>query len=103
MKNVFLGLTLAIGMIASGAHAGDNSSGGKMSMKSMTPEQRLEMASMHEKMAQCLRSDKPMEDCHKEMMKSCEEKMGQGACPMMGHHDHKMMGHHGMDETKTEK
>ena len=34
-----------------------------------TKEQREEMAKSHEAMAQCLRSDKAMEDCWHEMMK----------------------------------
>jgi predicted HAD superfamily phosphohydrolase YqeG len=66
--------------------------GHKMAMMNMTPEQREEMAKNHEKMAACLRSDKPMMDCHKEMMESC--KMGKNACAMMGDmgHMHSMMG-----------
>lgn len=35
----------------------------------LTKEQRQKMADVHEKMAACLRSDKPIEDCHAEMMK----------------------------------
>jgi predicted HAD superfamily phosphohydrolase YqeG len=64
----------------------------KMAVMNMTPEQREEMAKTHEKMAACLRSDKPMMDCHKEMMESC--KMGKTSCPMMGDmgHMHSMMG-----------
>jgi predicted HAD superfamily phosphohydrolase YqeG len=64
----------------------------KMAVMNMTPEQREEMAKTHEKMAACLRSDKPMMDCHKEMMESC--KMGKTSCPMMGRgmkHDHSKM------------
>lgn len=62
---------------------------GKMEM---TAEQRKQMADMHEKMATCLRSTKPMEECRKEMMSSCKE-MGD-SCPMMG----KMHGHHMMHD-----
>ena len=50
----------------------------------MTTEQRKKMGDAHEKMAACLRSDRPMADCHDEMMKSCEEAMGTDSCPMMG-------------------
>ena len=53
-------------------------------MKAMTPEQREKMASAHEKMAVCLRSDKPLKDCHDEMKKTCRDVMG-GECPMMKH------------------
>jgi hypothetical protein len=55
----------------------------KMKMPEMTAEQRTKMADAHEKMAICLRSDKAMSDCHKEMMKACNESMGNEGCPMM--------------------
>ena len=48
-------------------------------------EMREKMASLHEQMAACLRSDKPIADCHSQMMKSCKETMGEKGCPMMGH------------------
>ena len=57
-----------------------------------TQEQRKKMAAVHQKMADCLKSDKPIAECKSEMMKSCrEEMMSQGGCPMMG----KMGGHMG--------
>jgi hypothetical protein len=49
-----------------------------------TKETREKMAVLHEQMAACLRSDKPLADCHAEMMKSCKESMGGQGCPMMG-------------------
>ena len=49
----------------------------------MTREQRQQMAGAHEKMAACLRSEKPLTECHSEMMKSCEATMGANGCPMM--------------------
>jgi hypothetical protein len=52
----------------------------------MTAEQRTKMAEAHEKMAACLRSDRPLSECHEEMMKSCQETMGAANCPMMGKH-----------------
>ena len=48
-------------------------------------EDREKMAQMHEKMAACLRSDKSVQDCHRDMMKQCRESMGDEACMMMGH------------------
>jgi hypothetical protein len=51
-------------------------------------EQREKMATIHEQMAACLRSDKPIADCHKEAMKSCQDMMGKEGCPMM--HEHMM-------------
>jgi len=48
-----------------------------------TKEQREKMAEAHEQMAACLRSDKAIEDCHKEMMKYHDMMM----------HDHSMKSH----------
>jgi hypothetical protein len=42
------------------------------------------MASVHERMAACLRSDKSLIDCRSEMMKNCREMIGAQGCPMMG-------------------
>jgi len=56
----------------------------------VTAEQRQQMATVHEKMATCIRSDKSMEDCHKEMMDSHKDFMGKGShCPMHGMHGKK--------------
>lgn len=46
-------------------------------------EQREKMAQAHEKMAACLRSDRPVADCHQEMMQTCRDTMGGQGCGMM--------------------
>jgi hypothetical protein len=58
---------------------------------------RAKMASAHEQMAACLRSDRPMAECHDEMMKQHEmmhhghdEGMGMGDCEHSSHHEHAM-------------
>lgn len=53
-------------------------------------ETREKMATMHEQMAACLRSDKPIADCRKEAMKDHQELMGKDGCPMMGTDNHMM-------------
>ncbi|MHB1845171.1 MAG: hypothetical protein ACYCWW_10095 [Deltaproteobacteria bacterium] len=53
-------------------------------MENMTTDQRSKMADAHEKMAACLRSTRPVKECHQEMKKSCQEVMGKDNCPMMG-------------------
>ncbi len=63
--------------------------GGKWNL---TPEQRENMAKLHEQMANCLRSTKTMKECHEEMRKSCES-LGANGCPMMGW-EHGKKGHH---------
>jgi len=51
-----------------------------------TPKElREKMATVHDHMAACLRSDKPLTDCRSEMMKDCQDTMGKKDCPMMGH------------------
>lgn len=61
-------------------------------MKEPSKEDRAKMADLHDKMAACLRSDKPMKDCKDEMHKSCES-MGD-SCPMHAGHGKKMMMKH---------
>jgi hypothetical protein len=46
-------------------------------------EMRAQMATIHEQMAACLRSDKAFADCRSDMMKSCHQLMGGQGCPMM--------------------
>jgi hypothetical protein len=67
----------------------------------LSKEQREKMATIHEQMAACLRSDKPVADCHREAMKSCQEMMGKEGCPMMGAmHEHMMQQSSKTDEHK---
>lgn len=47
-------------------------------------EMREKMATLHEQMAACLRSDKSMPECRTEMMKNCQDVVGKDGCPMMG-------------------
>jgi hypothetical protein len=47
-------------------------------------EMREKMATLHEQMAACLRSDKPITQCRTEMMTSGQNVMGKDGCPMMG-------------------
>jgi hypothetical protein len=49
-----------------------------------TAEQRQQMADIHQKMADCLRSDRPIAECRKEMATACHDTLGATACPMMG-------------------
>jgi hypothetical protein len=49
-----------------------------------SPEVRQQMAAVHQKMADCLRSDRPMAECRTEMANSCQQMVGASGCPMMG-------------------
>lgn len=46
-------------------------------------ETREQMAANHDKMAQCLRSDKSLEICRDEMHAECENMPGEYGCMMM--------------------
>ena len=48
-----------------------------------TPEMKKDMANMHQKMADCLRTEKSMQDCHGEMKKDCQGANTSGHCSMM--------------------
>lgn len=60
-----------------------------------TKEMRATMASAHEKMAACLRTDKPMAECREEMRKGAP--MMRGQCSMMDH----MQMHEGAEKPKA--
>jgi len=62
-------------------------------------QDREQMAQLHEKMATCLRSDKSMEECHKEMAAQCRESMGADKCKGMAEHAMKHEHSH-MDSSK---
>lgn len=49
----------------------------------VTPEQRKQMAEMHTKLATCLNSSKPLQECREEMMKNYPH-MGKGMGKGMG-------------------
>ncbi len=48
-----------------------------------SPEQRHKMAEIHQRMADCLVSARPIAECRGEMQKSCHEMMGKAGCSMM--------------------
>jgi len=50
----------------------------------LSPASRQKLADVHDRMAACLRSDKPIAQCRSEMLKNCQEMMGKEGCPMMG-------------------
>lgn len=61
-----------------GGHGEHKAHGGKGdcckgSSAEMSAEKRKSMAEKHQKMADCLKSDKPMSECKKEMMANCSE------------------------------
>ena len=93
MKKTILAKALTVLIIASGAAALGADKSKNMGMD-LTTEQRQTMAETHGKMATCLRSDKPMDECRTDMMKSCADTMGKDNCHMMMG----KMSHHKMSE-----
>ena len=87
---VSLTATLALILGAGAAISADPAS---QSHPTMSKEQREKMATIHDQIAACLRSDKSVADCHKEAMKSCQDAMGKDWCSMM--HEHS--GNHMME------
>ena len=93
MKKTILAKALTILIIASSVVALGADKSKHMGME-LTTEQRQTMAATHEKMATCMRSDTPMDECRSDMMKSCTETMGKDGCHMMMG----KMSHHKMSE-----
>jgi len=55
------------------------------SLDASAKEMRERMATLHEQMAACLRSNKSISECHSEMLKHCKAMIGnQGCSRMMG-------------------
>lgn len=87
-KILILAAMLGLFSISAFAHEGE-----------MTAEDRKKMAETHEKMAACLRSDRPMSECEEEMGKTCafhaKGKKGKGGkqCPMHAKHGKKAEHH----------
>ena len=90
LQSTSLIATLALIFGASAALAAEPPSQGH---PTMSKEQREKMATIHDQIAACLRSDKAVADCHKEAMKSCQDARGTDWCSMM--HEHS--GNHMME------
>lgn len=98
---LFLCVLAMSGQMALAADAGNKAS--PMKMPNLTSDQRQKMAGAHEKMATCLRTEKPLNECHEEMMKACQEGMGKDGCPMMGGKMGHRGRHHAMDSQTGSK
>lgn len=53
------------------------------SLDASAKETRERMATLHEQMAACLRSDKSISECHSEMLEHCKAMMGNQGCSRM--------------------
>ncbi len=75
-------LAVSLIALASPAFADHHEKSGKSAKAEPSPEARAEMADSHQKMAECLRSTRPMKECRAEMKKSCDGMHGEGGCSM---------------------
>lgn len=94
-------LIVGSGIFVSQAGAANNSDSAKTNskhhpmsgmMSDPTPETRKKMADMHQMMADCLKSEKPIKECKQEIMKNCPMMKDGKTCPMAAEMD--MMGDH---------
>lgn len=78
-KNAFVMMALVAALIGSALAAEPSTEN-----TGLSKEQRAQMAVAHEKMAACLQSDRPLEECREEMHANCVGLLGDEGCPMMG-------------------
>jgi hypothetical protein len=80
MKTILFTLTL-ISFLSIKSMACDGNPSCPMHNEAMTAEKRAEMATVHTQMAECLKSEKPMEECHKIMAEHMGAEMdGKHSC-----------------------
>lgn len=82
MKSVLM-LIVAVLVSSPFALGADIDKTSKSSWMNMSAETRKQMAEMHQEMADCLKSNKPITECRENMMANCPM-MKDGNCPMMG-------------------
>lgn len=70
-------------VMAQSTQSKDKATAGSQSQSAQTPEMKKNMADMYQKMADCMKTDKLMQDCHKEVMKDCPVAKATGSCPLM--------------------
>ena len=90
MKTTITTLMLLMTLVHTTAFSADKTKKIEKPM-ALTQEQRNSMATIHENMATCLRSDKTLDSCREEMMKGCMDTMGKDGCPHMMGKMHKRM------------
>lgn len=85
MYKSLLTLSLMTMICGTAAYAADTSKTNSdyPSHSQVSMETRQKMASLHEKMAACLRSDKTVSECRTEMRDSCQNMLGRENCQMM--------------------
>ena len=111
-KMVVIGLGVGLATASLGADRGQakppmTTQASTASKVAMTPELKKDMAEMYQKMADCLRTEKSLEQCSHDAMKNCPVVEKTGHCPInegimskrmgMGDMDMGMKRNHSMD------
>ena len=94
-------LAVSLIALASPAFADHHEKSGKSGKAEPSPEARAKMAESHQKMADCLRSTRPIKECRAEMKKACEGMHGKGGCSMGQHEEGAGHAHGANDATKA--
>ena len=76
--------TAVLASLAGAAWSQDPRPAPENSRAAPSKEMREKLATVHERTAACLRSDKSYSQCRSEMMKSCREILGGQGCPSLG-------------------
>ncbi|MGE4132560.1 MAG: hypothetical protein AB7F86_13035 [Bdellovibrionales bacterium] len=95
LKTLIAGLALCVGLVigtaacAANAKKADATSASQDQSSNLSSDQRKSMAEMHQKMAECLKSDKSLQECQNQMRQTCQR------CDGMMWHQGMMGRHHG--------
>jgi hypothetical protein len=86
LSNLFFGALImglsAASFAADGDPAKQSAAAHSLADTKMTPELKKDMADMYQKMADCMRSDKTLDQCRHEAMTNCPVVKKTGYCPI---------------------
>ncbi len=81
LNTLVLSLFVALGLAAT-ARAADDAVAGKAADRQKMVGMHEKMSELHKQAAECLKSGKPVKECHDALI--AQSPMGKGGCPMMG-------------------
>lgn len=77
-----LAFVFALGLATQASAAGKTDTG-RSNHQTMTPELKRDLSEMYLKMGECMKTEKSMEQCQKDIMKDCPVMKKTGHCPLM--------------------
>lgn len=81
ITTALLAFAFALGMANQASAAGKKDTA--KSSHTMTPELKGDLSEMYLKMGECMKTEKSMEQCQKDIMKDCPVMKKTGHCPLM--------------------